>query len=469
MILGCCKARLHLEDGFPARRPGIDRMNSTVSTENFIEVTGGTLVALSSETGEPVGEPVRIGPESCIVGRGNHCQLILDDPHVSSSHCEVTATDKGVRVRDLDSTNGTFLHQARLDKGAYLPSSARLRCGQTWLSVRVTSRETVPLAKARFFGPIVGGSAAMRRIYARLASVAPHDLSVLVTGETGTGKELVAEAIHKASRRESGPFIVIDCTTIPAALAESRLFGHEKGSFTGAVSRQISPFIEATGGTLFFDELGELPLEVQPKLLRALEARQIQSLGSNRYQPIDVRIVAATRRNMHEEINAKRFRDDLYHRFAQVIIHVPPLRERTEDIPYLLARFLADVGDPDAIARIDQPSLDRLLRHDWTGNVRELRNVILTAHAVSNGGPMEVTDFLDRRRGLGEIMLADRASSTRSFSARKSEVLEVFEREFFGELHRNARGNVSEMARVSGLSRPTVRQYLARYGLRFSE
>jgi DNA-binding NtrC family response regulator len=444
-------------------------MISTVSSESFIEVTGGTLVVLSSETGEPVGEPVHIGPEPCIVGRGDHCQIVLDDPHASTSHCEVTATDKGVRVRDLDSTNGTFIHQARLDKGAYLATSARLRCGQTWLAVQVTSREAVPIAKSRAFGPIVGGSSAMRRIYTRLASVAPHDLSVLITGETGTGKELVAQAIHKASRREAGPFVVIDCTTIPAALAESRLFGHEKGSFTGAVSRQISPFVEASGGTLFFDELGELPLEVQPKLLRALEARQIQSLGSNRYQSIDVRIVAATRRNMHEEINAKRFRDDLYHRFAQVVIHVPPLRERTEDIPYLVARFLAEAGDPEALTRLDQPTFDRLLRHDWTGNVRELRNVILSAHAVSDGGPIEAAEFLDPRRTPGEIELSERASSKGSFVARKNEVLEVFEREFFGQLHRNARGNVSEMARASGLSRPTVRQYLARYGLRVSE
>ncbi len=445
------------------------RMASTFSTESFIEVTGGTLVVLSSETGEPVGKPIHIGPEPCVVGRGNHCQVVLDDPQVSTSHCEVTATDKGVRVRDLDSRNGTFVHQARLDKGAYLSSNARLRCGQTWLAVGVTSREKVPLLQARSYGPIVGGSAVMRRIYARLASIAPHDLCVLITGETGTGKELVAEAIHKASRRGSGPFVVIDCTTIPASLAESRLFGHEKGSFTGAVSRQVSPFIEASGGTVFFDELGELPLEVQPKLLRALDARQIQSVGSNRYQPIDVRIVAATRRNMHEEINAKRFRDDLYHRLAQAIIHVPPLRERTEDIPYLLARFLADVGDPEALARIDQPALDRLLRHDWSGNVRELRNVIVTAHAVSNGGPIEVTEFLDPRRAPGEVRLADRGSPPRSFAARKNELLEVFEREFFGELHKNARGNVSEMARISGLSRPTVRQYLVRYGLRVSD
>jgi len=309
----------------------------------------------------------------------------------------------------------------------------------------------------------------MRRIYARLASLAPHDLSVLITGETGTGKELVAEALHRASRRAGGPFIVVDCTTIPASLAESRLFGHEKGAFTGAVSRQVSPFVEASGGTIFFDELGELPPEIQPKLLRALEARQIQSVGSTRYQAIDVRVVAATRRNMHDEINSKRFRDDLYHRFAQAIVHVPPLRERAEDIPDLVARFLADLGDPEAVTRIDKPTLDRLVRHDWLGNVRELRNVIVTAHAVSDGGPIEVTELLGARRPAGAAPPSDPISSTRSFPVRKSELLEVFERQFFTELHKSAGGNVSEMARMSGLSRPTVRQYLDRYGLRVTE
>jgi DNA-binding NtrC family response regulator len=445
-------------------------MVSTVSNESYFEVTGGTLEVLSDETGEPIGKPVPIGPEPSIVGRGDHCQIVLDDPRVSTSHCEITATDKGVHVRDLDSRNGTFVHQARLDKGAYLATDARLRCGQTWLALRVASPSSVPISISGSFGPIVGRSATMRRIYARLGSVAPHDINVLVTGETGTGKELVAEAIHKASRRASGPFVVVDCTTIPASLAESRLFGHEKGSFTGAISRQVSPFVEAQGGTLFFDELGELPLDVQPKLLRALEARQVQSIGASRYQPIDVRIVAATRRNMHEEINSKRFRDDLYHRFAQAVIHVPPLRERPEDIPHLVARFLEELGDPGAMARIDKPTLDRLMRHEWSGNVRELRNAIVTAHALSDGGPIDVTEFLGVRRSAGESHAPDRdAPSPHSFAARKTAVLEVFEREFFAELLREAGGNISEMARLSGLSRPTVRQYLVRYGLRASD
>jgi DNA-binding NtrC family response regulator len=443
-------------------------VNTTAKSDLFVQVTGGSLVMLSAESGGPEGSAVAIGTTPCIVGRGDHCQVVVRDPHVSVSHCELMATETGVRVRDLDSKNGTFVHQARIESGGavYLTADARLRFGQTWFALRVAQPETVPISGSRNFGPLVGGSATMRRIYAQLSKIAPHDVNVLVTGETGTGKELVAQAIHESSRRKAAPFVVVDCTTIPASLAESRLFGHEKGAFTGAVTRQTSPFLDAQGGTIFFDELGELPPEVQPKLLRALEARQIQSVGSTRYVPIDVRVVAATRRDMHAEMNAKRFRDDLYYRFAQVIIDVPPLRKRPEDILELIGRFLTDLGDPGAMSRFDKPALDRLVHYDWPGNVRELRNVVVAAHAQSSGGPIDVADFLHAR---GAAMARLRNGSSRSFHDQKREVLEAFERQYFADLHHETGGNVSEMSRRSGIERSTVRQYLARHGLRGSE
>jgi DNA-binding NtrC family response regulator len=440
-------------------------LDTTAKSQLFVEVTGGSLVMLSAESGGPEGKAVAIGTTPCIVGRGDHCQVVVRDPQVSVSHCELMATEGGVRVRDLDSKNGTFVHQARIESGGaiYLAADARLRFGQTWFALGVAQPQTVPISGAGTFGPLVGGSSAMRRIYAQLSKIAPHDVNVLVTGETGTGKELVAQAIHQASRRRSGPFVVVDCTTIPASLAESRLFGHEKGAFTGAVTKQTSPFIDAQGGTIFFDELGELPTEVQPKLLRALEARQIQSVGSSRYVPIDVRVVAATRRDMHAEMNAKRFRDDLYYRFAQVVIEVPPLRRRPDDILDLVDGFLADLGDPGAATRLDKPARDRLLHHDWPGNVRELRNLIVAAHAQSNGGPIEVADFLNVR---GAPLASFRMGSSKSFQEQKRELLEVFERQYFADLHHETGGNVSEMSRRSGIERSTVRQYLARHGLR---
>jgi DNA-binding NtrC family response regulator len=442
-------------------------VDTTAKSEEFVEVTGGSVFVLSPQTGEPAGAPVVVGTAPCIIGRGDHCQVVVPDAQVSVSHCELLATERGLRVRDLDSKNGTFVHQARVESEGsfYLAADARLRCGQTWFAVRVSRPEAVPISSARQFGPLVGSSSAMRLIYAQIARIAPHEVNVLVTGETGTGKELVAQAIHLASRRQSAPFVIVDCTTIPASLAESRLFGHEKGAFTGAVAKQASPFIEARGGTIFFDELGELPFEVQPKLLRALEARQIQSVGSTRYQPIDVRVVAATRRDMHAEMNAKRFRDDLYYRFAQVVVEVPPLRKRREDIPDLVARFLTDLGDRGAVDRIDRPTFDRLMRHDWPGNVRELRNVIVAAHAQSSGGPIEVGDALNARARVVGVPSA-RGGSKGSFHEQKRALLQDFERQFFVDLRRETGGNISEMSRRSGLERAMVREYLTRHGIR---
>jgi DNA-binding NtrC family response regulator len=442
------------------------RLDSTVRGDDFIEVAGGSLFVLSADTGTPVGKPAPIGAEPCIVGRGSHCHVVVDDPRMSTSHCELIATGKGVLLVDLDSKNGTHVNQVRLDrKGAvYLTVDTRIRCGQTWLAFRPAGPKQVAISTASSFGLLVGHSVAMGRIYAQLQKIASHDLNLLVTGETGTGKELVARTVHAASRRRDGPFVTVDCTTIPASLAESRLFGHERGSFTGAVARGSSPFVEAQGGTIFFDELGELPAEIQPKLLRAVEAREIQSVGSNRYQPIDVRIIAATRRNMHVELNAQRFRDDLYYRFAQVIVVVPPLRERPEDIPDLVAHFLGDLGDPDASTRVDDNSMDRLKQHQWPGNVRELRNIVLGAYAQAAGGPIDISEFLSSR-AIG-IELSARLSAERPFHALKRETLDTLEREYFAKLHAETGGNLSEMSRRSGLSRPMVRVYLERHVLR---
>ncbi len=441
-------------------------MDTTAKTDEFVEVSGGSVLVLPSASGVPQGMPVPIGTRPCIIGRGGHCTIILDDPRVSMSHCELVATDRGVRLSDLGSRNGTVVNQVRLERhsSVYLTIDSRIRCGQTWLAFRAEGVEQVPLSTSRSFGPLVGRSVAMRRIFAQLAKIAPYDLSVLITGETGTGKELVAQAIHQASARRGGPFITVDCTTIPTSLAESKLFGHEKGAFTGAVGRHVSPFVEANGGTIFFDELGELPADLQPKLLRALEARQIQSVGSNRFQAIDVRVIAATRRDLHAEMNAQRFRDDLYYRFAQIVVEVPPLRERPEDVPELVAAFLAGAGDPAGLQRIDKPSMDHLLRHDWPGNARELRNVVIAAHVQSEGGPIDFAAFL-RNRGASKD-LADPVASLRSFPVLKRETLERMERAYFERLAADTGGNLSEMSRRSDLARSQVREYVKRYGLR---
>ncbi len=443
-------------------------MDSTIQTEDTIEVTGGSLAVLSPQTGEPIGQPVSIGIEPCIVGRGEHCHVVLNDPHVSASHCQFIATPKGVRVMDLGAKNGTYIHPTLItEKNAvYVTADARLRCGQTWLALRVIP-ERVPISSSGSFGPIVGRSAAMRAIYTQLANVAPTELSVLITGETGTGKQLVARAIHEASARRANPFMTIDCATITASLAESVLFGHEKGAFTGAISKQVSPFVEARGGTVFLDEIGDLPPELQPKLLRALQEREIRSVGSTRYQPIDVRIIAATWHDLHEDVNGGHFRADLLHRFKQVHVHVPPLRERREDIPDLVAQLLSGLGDPSAVTRLDSQSRDRLLRHDWPGNVRELRNVIEVAYALSNGGPILVGEQSAKRTKGSTPFSLDRPYEEQE--REHLEAVEAFRVAYFSALYGAAKGSISEMSRMSGLARSTVREHVKRLGLRGSD
>jgi DNA-binding NtrC family response regulator len=441
---------------------GGDNDKTLETADDFIEVVSGDLAVLSPDM-QPVGPPVPIGTEPCFVGRGDHCQVSVPDPHMSTSHCSFRATPHGVCVTDQESLNGTWVNLVRLRPGGsgYLLTNGRVRAGHTWIEVRVTGREQVPISSAFTFGPLIGRSVAMRELYTRLARVAPTDLSVLVTGETGTGKELVAQAIHQASRRRDKPFVTVDCTNIPSALAESKLFGHVKGAFTGAIAHKRSPFVEADGGTVFLDELGDLPLDVQPKLLRALEARQIQAVGSTRYETIDVRIIAATHRDLHVEMNAKRFREDLYFRIVQAVIPTPPLRERTEDIPDLVAAFIARSADPSAISRIDPPAMERLKRHSWPGNVRELRNVVDVALAHSGGG---LLDFGESLRAHG-VHLGDRASAAQSFAVLMNEVA----REYFTKVYAETGGNISAMARKSGLSRSRVRDYVRQYGLRIDE
>jgi DNA-binding NtrC family response regulator len=443
-------------------------MDSTIRSEDVLEVTGGSLVVLSQDTGAPVGAPISVGVEPCTIGRGEHCQLVLDDPEVSDSHCSLVATPKGVRLADLGAKNGTYVHPALLmDKGfVFVTMDARFRCGQTWLELRVT-REHVPISVSGSFGSIVGRSEAMRAIYRQLEGVAPTTLSVLITGETGTGKEVVARAIHDASGRK-GEFVVVDCSSIPASLAESALFGHEKGSFTGA-QHQESPFVTARGGTVFLDEIGELPLDIQPKLLRALQNKEIRSIGAKHYRPIEVRVLAATLRDLHTEVNEARFRADLFHRLNKVEIRMPALRERMDDIPDLVAKFFSEFGDLQAVTRLDSASRERLKRYDWPGNVRELHNVIEVAFELSHGGPIEIPELGLRRTRAAAGGAAVRPSLDRPYEDQRQQHIDAFDRAYLAALLRDKHGNLSEVARTTGLDRKTVRERLERVGLRKTE
>src|ERR1700722_1701050 len=433
-------------------------MDATIVAKGRFEVLGGTLTVAK---GKGTKTHIEVGPETNVVGRNEACDLVLDDRKVSAVHMELVATERGVRVRDLGSRNGTFLGGTRIGE-VYLLKPTQILCGDTVLEFAPTAAEQVDVPDVAEFGPLVGSSAGMRAVFERLRKTAPTELTVLITGETGTGKELVAQAIHEASPRAHKPFVVVDCGSIPATLAESALFGHERGSFTGAVDKRISPFVEADGGTIFLDELGELPIDVQPKLLRALAEGRIKSVGSNSYRPVNVRVIAATRRDLVREVNAGTFRSDLYFRVAQLKVELPSLRQRLEDIPVLVRRMIEDLEDKEAYSRITNDSLERLMRHDWPGNVRELRNVVAVALAFTKEGPIDLAAHLSP---LVTSAAESAPTRGRTFQDAKREVLARFEREYFTALYAECTGNVSEIGRRAAMERAHVRGYLRRHGI----
>jgi DNA-binding NtrC family response regulator len=443
-------------------------LEATVAGKNKVEVRGGR-IRHAKDAGAAW---VDIGTEPVIVGRNAACKLVLDDGKVSAVHAEFVATEQGVRLRDLGSRNGTFVGGVRVGE-VFLSTAGKLRIGETELHFEPLRPERITVTGAPAFGPMVALSPLMRTIFEKLGKVSPTDLTLLITGETGTGKELVAQAIHGASGRARKPFVVVDCGSIPPTLAEATLFGHERGAFTGAVDKRLSPFQEADGGTIFLDELGELPLDVQPKLLRALAERRIKAVGGSGYREVDVRVLAATRRDLVRAVNSGGFRSDLYFRIAQVKFELPALRQRLEDIPILVRRMLKDLGDEAAYERIANATLERLMRHDWPGNVRELRNAVAVAHALAGEG--EELDIAAHLGALTEAPLAGPlgaggggAGSSfhgQKFQDSKRDVLTRFERDYFAALSDEAKGNVSEMARRAGMERAHVRAYLRRHGI----
>jgi DNA-binding NtrC family response regulator len=440
------------------------QLDATVLSKNRMEVRGGRL-RVDKHWHD-------IGAEPVIIGRNAACQVVLSDTKVSSVHAEFIATEHGVRVRDLGSRNGTFVGGVRVGE-VFLVAATKLRLGETEAEFQPARPERVSISVDTSFGPLVGSSSGMRAIFDKLSKVGPTDLTVLITGETGTGKELIAAALHHASNRAKKPFVVVDCGSIPPTLAEATLFGHERGAFTGAVDRRLSPFQEAEGGTIFLDELGELPLEVQPKLLRALAERRIKSVGGSGYKDVDVRVLAATRRDLVRAVNSGQFRSDLYFRVAQIKIELMPLRSRLEDLPVLVRRMLKDLGDEGAYERVSTMTLERLMRYDWPGNVRELRNAVVVAHALATEG--EEIDVAGHLGALTEAPVAPpmgsgglvggAAMKGRQFQDAKREVLARFEKEYFQALADDAKSNVSEMARRAGMERAHVRAYLRRHGI----
>ena len=345
------------------------------------------------------------------VGRADDNDVVLASMRVSKHHVEIEPAAGGALVRDLGSTAGTCYERARI-REAIVPLPARLVLGEE-VTLEITNPgdavETVPEDAA--FGPLVGAGPVMQQLRVRIKRFASSDWDVVIFGETGTGKELVARCLHDLSRRASGPFEIVNCAVMPSGLIESELFGHERGAFDGAGEARAGPFERADGGTVFLDELGELPLSSQARLLRVLENRQVQRLGVSRPRKVDVRVLAATNRNLAAEVAAGRFREDLYHRFS-LPLHVAPLRERLEDVPRLVEHFLAiDRATAPPGSSLSATDLAGLRSRPWPGNVRELRNAVRQALAGLSDEQVSGGDVLDP-----EFLLSlDKASAERAF------------------------------------------------------
>ena len=409
----------------------------------------------------PDGKEIAIDVDPLVIGLDDGAQIRLADPEVSALHCELRAVNEGVLVKDLGSTNGTFVGSVRIREGV-ITTATELLVGSTRITIEpTTGKQRVDVGYSDRFGDLVGSSPKMRRVFGVLEKIANTALSILILGETGTGKEVVAKSVHDARDRKGGPFVVLDCGSIPASLAESILCGHEKGVFTGATERKKGALAEAHGGTLFLDELGELPLELQPKLLRVLSERQVKRVGGNTFEPIDVRVLAATRRALGVEMNAGRFRSDLFFRIAQVRVELPALRERLDDLPLLVAEICKRAGKPEAASIVEDWIERRLGSYDWPGNVRELVNVAQVAATLADT-PEAIDDVLT----LARDSVADEPQRPQTaFAEAKRGSIASFEREYFTQLSRASKGNVSEMARQSGMERHHVRAYLRKYGI----
>jgi two-component system response regulator GlrR len=409
---------------------------------------------LRLERGGPRRELVS-AEERVLVGRSPEAGLVVENDSVSRIHCEIVHEDDGFLLRDLGSANGTWMGGIRV-REAFLPSETRIGVGEAELSFTVASgTEEIRLHPEGCFGRLLGETRVMRELFARLERVAARDTTLLLEGESGTGKELAARAVHEASARRDGPFVVVDCSAIPRTLMESELFGHERGAYTGASQARAGAFVRANGGTIFLDEVGELDIDLQPRLLRALEQRETKPIGAPEPLPFDARIIAATNRDLRRMANRGDFREDLYYRLAVACVRLPSLRERTADVPLLVRCFLEQHSRQDGIDySLDEEILKRLMLRPWPGNVRELRNVV-----------EQIIAF-----GIEEVSLVESPEPPGTvdapFKTAKARIVERFERDYLVAVLASHGGNITAAASAAELDRVHFLRLLDRYGLR---
>jgi transcriptional regulator with PAS, ATPase and Fis domain len=407
-------------------------------------------------SGPDAGKEIQSTGDRVVIGTHPSAMFVLTDKTMSRFHCEIAIEDGRAVVRDLGSMNGTFVDGVSV-LVAHLGDPATVALGSTQMLFELGDGEvTIEMHEGVRFGKLVGRSRAMRTAMALLARAAKSDVTVLLQGETGCGKDAAAESIHLESARRDKPFIVIDCASIPAQLMETELFGHEKGAFTGADRRRIGAFEAANTGTLVLDEIGELPRELQPKLLRVLESREVQRIGTNERVPVDVRVIAATNRNLRTEVNAQRFRPDLFFRIAVLEIGLPALRQHLEDLPLLVEHMLEGQADSPGAQALRTPKLiAELQRHQWPGNVRELRNYVEGCLALDS--PPRLT---------ANAPPTARVDVSKPWRLERERCMRELEREYFEKLLAAHGNNVSAAARAAGIDRIHMYRLLWRNGLR---
>jgi DNA-binding NtrC family response regulator len=400
----------------------------------------------------------------CKIGSHASNDIVLRDPMVSRFHCRLVREDGMWRLRDSGSMNGTKLDGVRV-RDADLEAGGVLGIGESIVRVRggtPQKEDLVPMLPS--FGALVGTSLPMRRLFALLDKIAQSDINVLIEGESGTGKELVATEIMQRSVRADKPFVVVDCGAISPNLVESELFGHVRGAFTGADRDRMGAFEAADGGTVFLDEIGELPLELQPKLLRALEAREIRRVGETRARRVNVRVISATNRDLEREVNRGRFREDLYFRLAVVSVRVPALRERPDDLLILIRTFLQQLGMTHEERLFPPAVLAEMGKHDWPGNVRELRNYVERSVVLESASPN-----LARGSGHHPAVAAVAPSGldlSVPFRIAKDAVIDSFERNYLSQLLEAAGGNMSKASRMAGMDRMYLHRLVQKHNLR---